>query len=82
MIAEKDAVQGLIALLRRHIHRSEILKICGREWEQAFKKDARVRPATFERVKRMVQTRSPSAAKIKDPVKRYRTISEIISEDR
>ena len=82
MIAEKDAVQGLVALLRRYVRRSEILQICGHEWEQSFKKDARLRPATFERVKRMVQTQSPSTAKIKDPVKRYRTISEIISEDR
>jgi hypothetical protein len=82
MVAEKDAVQGLIALLRRYIPRGEILQICEREWEQVFKKDARVRPATFERVKRMVQAQSPSAAKIKDPVKRYRTISEIISGDR
>jgi hypothetical protein len=82
MIAEKDAMEGLIALLRRYIRRREILQICEHEWEQAFKKNTRIRPATFERVNRMVQTQSPSAAKIKDPVKRYRTISKIISEDR
>lgn len=82
MVAEKDYIQGLVALLRRYIRRSEILQICGQEWEQAFKKDKRIRAATFARVKRMIQKQSPSSTTIKDPVKRYRTISEIISEDR
>ena len=82
VVSEKDYTQGLIALLRRNISGSKILQVCGQEWEQTFKKDKHFQAATFERIKSILQTKSPSSKKKADPVDGYRKISRIISEDK
>ena len=82
VLSEKDYFQGLIALLRSNISGRKILQICGKEWEQTFKKDKRIRTDTFERIKSILQTESVSSKKKTDPVDKYQTISRIISEDK
>jgi len=82
VVSEKDFTQGLIALLRRNLGGAKILEVCGKEWEQTFKKDKHFQVATFERVNSILQTKSSSSKKKTDPVDGYRKISIIISKDK
>jgi len=82
VVSEKDYTQGLIALLRRNIASSQVLQVCAREWEQAFKKNPRIRAAGFEHVKGIIETESNASKKSKDPVQGYQKISKIISEEK
>ncbi len=82
VVSEKDYTRGLIAMLRRNIQGSEILEVCGQEWERTFKKDKRVQPGAFERLQEILRTLSHSSKKRKDVVTGYRKISKVISEDK
>ena len=77
-VSAKDYSRGLIALLRRNINRTEILQVCGREWEQTFKSDQRIKPDAIEQMKRILQPESPASAKRPDPVRGYRRISRLL----
>jgi hypothetical protein len=74
--------RGLAALLRRNIPGSKILQVCGQEWERTFRKDKRLQPGAFERIRTILQTESQTSPKKADPVKGYRKISRTISEDK
>jgi hypothetical protein len=82
VVSEKDYTQGLVALLRRNIPRSGILQVSVQEWEQTYKKDQRVRPVTFDRIKGVIHTQTNSHKKQTDPVEGYARISRIIKEGR
>lgn len=82
VVSEKDYTQGLIALLRRHIAGNQILPVCASEWEQTLKKSERTRAGTAERIRSLAQTGSTDSKKSRDPVKGYRTISKMISEEK
>ncbi len=82
VVSEKDYARGLIAMLHRNFQGSEILQICGQEWERTFKKDKHVQPGAFERVKEILRKLSHSSTKSVDVVMGYREISKIISEDK
>jgi hypothetical protein len=81
-VSEKDSSQGLVALLRRNIGSGKIIEVCAQEWRQTFKKDKNFRDATFNRIQSSLQTQPHSFGKKSDPVKVYRKISTIISEDK
>ena len=80
VISDKDYTQGLITMLRRNIPGSDILRVCGQEWERTFKNDKRVQPKVFERVKEILRTQAPSAKKRVDvdAVNGYRKISRAV----
>ena len=78
VVSDKDNVRGLIALLRRNIPGSDILRVCGQEWERTFRNDQRFKPEVFERVKEILRTQAPSTKKRVDAVKGYRKISRTI----
>ena len=78
----KDYTQGLIALLRRNIAGNQILQVCAREWIQTFKKSKRIRGHTLERIRGLSETGKADLQTSKDPVKEYREISQLISEDK
>jgi hypothetical protein len=82
VVSEKDYTQGLIALLRRNITGNQILQVCAREWEQTFKKSKRTRAITLKRMRGLAGTGSAGSKKSKDPVKEYRKISKLISEEK
>jgi len=75
VLAEKDSTQGLIALLRRNIRDRKILQVCGRQWEQAFKKDTRIQSGTVEQMQRILQSELTASGKKSDPVAGYRKIA-------
>jgi hypothetical protein len=79
VVSDKDYTRGLISLLRRNIPRSEILQICGQEWERTFGKNKRIQPETFDRVKKILRTQAlyPKKDKV-DVVNGYRKLSRII----
>ncbi len=78
VVSDKDYTQGLIALLRRNIPGSDILRVCWQEWERTFIKDKRIQPETFERVKEILRTQAPSSKKRLDAVNGYRKISRTL----
>jgi len=82
VVSEKDYTQGLIALLRRNISGNQILQVCAKEWAQTFKKSKRIRPVTLERIIALEGTRTADSKKGQDPVKEYREISKLISEEK
>jgi hypothetical protein len=82
VVSEKDYTQGLIALLRRNFAGNQILQVCATEWERTFKKSRRIRAATIERVRSLAGTESSGSKQHKDPLKEYREISKIISEEK
>lgn len=82
VVSEKDYTQGLIAMLRRNIPVSQILQDCGREWERTFKKEKRVHPGAYERIKEMLRTPSFTSNKGLDAVKSYRQVSNQILKDK
>lgn len=81
VVSEKDYTHGLIALLRRNFAGNQILQVCAGEWAQTFKKNRRIRAATFKRVRGLAETGSTDSQQSKDPVKEYRKISKLIAED-
>ena len=82
VVSNKDYTRGLIAMLRRNIPRNEILQICGQEWERTFRKDKRVQPEAFERVKEILGAQAHSSKNRMDAVNGYRKISRIIQRAR
>jgi hypothetical protein len=78
VVSDKDYTRGLIAMLRRNIPGSQILQVCGQEWERTFKNDKRVQAEAFERVKEILRTQAPSSKKRMDAVNGYRKISRTI----
>jgi len=82
VVSEKDYTQGLIALLRHNITGNQILQVCAREWEQTFKKSKRTRVIAFERIRGLAGTGPTGPKKSKDPVKEYRKICKVISEEK
>jgi len=81
VVSEKDYTQGLIALLRRNFAGNQILQVCAREWQQTFKKNRRIRAATFKHVRSLSETGSTDSQQSRDPVKEYRKISKLIAEE-
>ena len=77
VVSEKDSTQGLIALLRRNISDRKILQVCGQEWEQAFKKDKRIKSGAVEQMQRILQTEFNASKKQSDPVGGYRKIASL-----
>ena len=82
LVSGKDYNQGLIALLRRNIARHQILQICANEWKQSFQKSKRIREVTVERLRALVEVGSTGSNKRRNPVKDYREISKLISEEK
>jgi hypothetical protein len=82
IVSAKNDRRGLVALLRRNIAGPKILQVCGQEWERTFRKDKRIQPGAFERVRTILQADSQTSPKKADPVKGYRNISRTISEDK
>jgi hypothetical protein len=78
IVSDKDYTRGLIAMLCRNISHSEILQVCGQEWERTFRKNKRIQPEAFERVKEILRTQAPSSKNNIDAVRGYRKISRIL----
>jgi hypothetical protein len=78
VVSDKDYARGLIAMLRRNIPSREILEVCGQEWERTFKKDKRIQPEAFERVKEILRMQSPTSKNRMNAVNGYRKISRTI----
>jgi hypothetical protein len=78
VVLDKDYTRGLIAMLRRNIPNSEILKVCGQEWERTFRKNKRIQPEAFECVKKMLRTQALSSKNKMDAVNGYRKVSRAL----
>jgi hypothetical protein len=78
MASDKDYTRGLISMLRRNIPSSEILKVCGQEWERTFRKYKRIQPEAFERVEEILRTQASSSKTKMAAVNGYRKISRTL----
>lgn len=78
VLSAKDYLQGLVALLRRHIPEHHILPVCAREWEATLKKVKNPRPALLETISRLAGRKPSGSKKRRDPVAEYRAISKMM----
>ncbi len=78
VVSDKDYTRGLISMLRRNIQSSEILQVCGQEWERTFRKNKRIQPEAFERVREILRAQAPSSKNKMDAVNGYRKISRTL----
>ena len=79
VMSEKDYTQGLVALLRRNFPSDQILQVCTREWGQTFKKNRRIKDATFDQIKGMAGSKTAGSKKSENTVAAYRKISSVIT---
>jgi hypothetical protein len=80
IITDRDAMGGLISLLRRNIPRPEILDICFREWTKSFSREYRQGDATWERMKLVVERERSKPPAKRDAAAGYSAIARILEE--
>jgi hypothetical protein len=80
VVSEKDYTQGLIALLRRNIAGSQILRVCAQEWRQTFKKSKRIEGRIRVRINELATTGATELKTSKDPVRAYQEITREVSQ--
>jgi hypothetical protein len=78
--SNRDATEGLVSLIRRHIPAREILGVCFREWKKSFAPGKAIPGDKLERIKSVIGGGVSHPGKHGDPVGGYQTISEILSE--
>jgi hypothetical protein len=77
---DKDAVGGLVNLLRRNIPPSGLLEACFREWTKSFSREYRESNGMRARIQSVVdQEREKPPAK-RDPASGYRAIARLLAE--
>jgi len=77
-LSDRDAIQGLISLLRRNIPVRQLLQACTREWERTMQPVKRFRNDRLAQINSAVQMMANRSSKSIDPVAGYRRISKII----
>lgn len=73
----KDAAAGFVNLLRRNIPRSELMAVCIEQWKRT--KAQRVSHQRLARVQTLIDSENQAPPARRDPVRIYRSISEILS---
>ncbi len=79
---KRDAAQGLISLLKRNVGDREIIGVCFREWEAAPVRNHPLAADQLERIQSVVIATRTGRSPDGDPVRAYRRISRILSENR
>jgi hypothetical protein len=77
---EKDALSGLISLLRRNIPRTELLAVCFREWTKSFSREYRESDGTRARLQSIVDQEMAKPPAKRDPAAGYRKMARILAE--
>ncbi|HOI15313.1 MAG TPA: hypothetical protein PK036_03120, partial [Geobacteraceae bacterium] len=77
---DKDAVGGLISLLRRNIPTADILDVCFREWMKSFSREYREDNGTRERLRAIVDQEMAKPPAKRDPAAGYRRMARILAE--
>jgi hypothetical protein len=77
---DKDAVGGLISLLRRNIPKAELLDVCFREWTKSFSREYRESDGTRARLQSIVDQEMSKPAAKRNPATGYRKLARILAE--
>jgi len=77
---DRDAVSGLVNLLRRNLPPSGLLEACFREWSKSFSREYRDSNATRARIQAIVDQERAKPAAQRDPASGYRKIARILAE--
>ena len=77
---DKDAVGGLISLLRRNIPKSELLDVCFREWTKSFSREYRESDGMRARLQSIVDQEMSKPAAKRNPAAGYRKLARILAE--
>jgi hypothetical protein len=77
---DKDAVGGLISLLRRNIPAADLLDVCFREWMKSFSREYREGDGTRERLRAIVDQEMSKPPAKRDPAAGYRGMARILAE--
>jgi len=78
--SEKDAMGGLVSLMRRHIPPARILDVCFREWGRSFSREFRDSDETRTRLQAIVDEEMAKPAAGRDPAAGYRRMARILAE--
>lgn len=78
--ADKDAISGLVNLLRRNLPPSGLLEACFREWSKSFSREYRESNATRVRIQAIVDQEQAKPAAQRAPASGYREITRILAE--
>jgi len=76
-VAGKSSASGFVNLLRRNIGRNELIGVCIDQWKRSNAK--RVSRRRLERIQSVIDAENKLPAGQRDPVRIYRSISEILS---
>jgi hypothetical protein len=79
--SERDSIDGLISLLRRHIPMGHILARSFEEWEKAFAIEGDSRDGPIAQARIMISGEMTPPLRRQDPVEGYRAISRILSKE-
>jgi hypothetical protein len=77
---DKDAAEGLVSLLRRHIPPSLILDLCFREWTKSFFREFGQSDGTRARLQSVVDEEMARPPAKRDPAGGYRRMARILAE--
>jgi hypothetical protein len=77
---DKDAVGGLISLLRRNIPKTELLDVCFREWTKSFSREYRESDGTRARLQSIVDQEMAKPPAKRNPAAGYRKLARILAE--
>jgi len=77
---DKDAVGGLISLLRRNIPKTELLDVCFREWTKSFSREYRESDGTRARLQSIVDQETARPPAKRNPAAGYRKLARILAE--
>jgi hypothetical protein len=77
-IAGKDTAAGFISLLRRGIPPQDLLALCFTRWKASADAAARISPQRIKEAEQIIEAEKAQPAKVRDTVKAYRKIAQIL----
>jgi len=76
----RDAVGGLVNLLRRNIPPVDLLDVCFGEWKKSFPREFRDSPDTLASLRSIAAAEAKKSPAKRDPAEGYRRMTRIIAE--
>ena len=78
-IIGRDAADGFVSLLRRHVEPQELLELCLQEWKRSRHGGRSLSSARLKAVQAVVDRENAKQSAQKDPVSAYQEIARVVS---
>lgn len=79
VVQGQDSTGGFINLLRRHIPKTDLLKLCYREWEKSIGRAGSVSERRLRAAESLFERYRTESPKERKPVETYRQIAEVLN---